>query len=37
LPEELKSIAQLKAFPASVTASLSVESENALVLTLTPV
>ena len=37
LPEELKAIAQLKAFPASVTASLSVESENALVLTLTPV
>jgi hypothetical protein len=37
LPEELKAVAQLKAFPASVTASLSVESENALVLTLTPV
>ena len=37
LPEELKAIAQLKAFPTAVTASLSVESENALVLTLTPV
>ena len=37
LPDELKAIAQLKAFPASVAASLSVESENALVLTLTPV
>lgn len=36
LPEELKAIAQLKAFPTAVTASLSVESENALVLTLTP-
>ncbi|WP_430430911.1 hypothetical protein [Oceanicaulis sp.] len=37
LPDELKAIAQLKAFPASVAASFSVESENALVLTLTPV
>jgi hypothetical protein len=37
VPEELRKIAQLKAFPPSVSASLSVESENALVLTLTPV
>ena len=37
LPDQLKAIAQLKAFPASVTASLSVEPENALVLTLAPV
>ncbi|WP_439635910.1 hypothetical protein [Oceanicaulis sp.] len=37
LPDQLKAIAQLKAFPTAVTASLSVESENALVLTLTPV
>ncbi|WP_022700670.1 hypothetical protein [Oceanicaulis alexandrii] len=36
LPDQLNAIAQLKAFPASVTASLSVEAENALVLTLTP-
>ncbi|WP_273144618.1 hypothetical protein [Oceanicaulis alexandrii] len=37
LPDQLNAIAQLKAFPTGVTASLSVESENALVLTLTPV